>query len=141
MICPTKESLSESLGTLNFAGRMANLEIHLAKTETVDDMFDKKTQIDFYKNNEIDDSQFIKELKIKNEIIENQKTRIESLENMIINLFKQIKNKKHEEIFLLEKQLFNIKMGKNVIENVNKTKTSLDDINIEDEFFKEYLND
>jgi centromeric protein E len=106
MLSPTKECLSESLGTLNFAGRLSNLEIHLAKTEICENFNElsfKSEKINFYElQKEIDHS--------RNEIINNQKERIKCLESMIINLLKQTKDKKQEEMFLLEKQLFEIKI-------------------------------
>lgn len=118
MISPTAECLTESLGTINFAGRLSNLEVHLAKTEECDLEKLNNEKIDFYK---IQTEQKLKELeeltekvifkqKSNENIIEQQKKRIESLEETILTLLKKTKDKRQEEAFLLEKQMYKMKL-------------------------------
>lgn len=121
MICPIKECLSESLGTINFAGRLSNLDVHLAKTE-IDLTANKVDSLDFYKFQEVAKlkeleeitERVIKQQKINDEIIKQQKLRILGLEETVISLLKQIKDKKQEETFILEKQLFQIRISENI---------------------------
>lgn len=122
MICSTQDSLSESLGTINFAGRLSNLNVHIAKTEDCVSSDTKICKVDFYKIQteeklrELEEltEKVIKRQKLKDMVIECQRERIESLEEMIKNLLKQINDKKREEVFLLEKQLYRMKISEEV---------------------------
>ncbi|ELA42728.1 uncharacterized protein VICG_00043 [Vittaforma corneae ATCC 50505] len=103
MIDSRKECLSESLSTLGFAARLANLEIKANETK-IDEIKSKNTSVDFYKMSST----------VNEEIIQIQRQRIEELERMVLTLLEDIENKPLSDAFVLEKQMYQIKLDSTI---------------------------
>lgn len=100
MISPSKSCVSESLNTLNFAARLSNLELKTINGVVKNDI--KKEGTDFYK------MQWSIEPELKKILTQ----RIEELEKMVLSLLDESPNQKISEIFVLERQMFNMKLKK-----------------------------
>lgn len=99
MINSAKECLSESLSTLGFAARLANLELKASETK-IDGNRPKDRDIDFYKMNSM----------ANEKTIQIQGQRIEELEKMVLALLADAENKPLADAFVLGKQLYQIKL-------------------------------
>jgi centromeric protein E len=110
MIGSTHECLSESLSTLNFAARLANLDLKANETSIIENKANNEN-IDFYKINEFQN----------NKIVEIQQQRIQDLEKMLIRVLDEIKSESLSDIFILEKQMYKIKYENAVNKTENGT--------------------
>lgn len=94
MISTDRTSLEESLSTLSFAASLGQIKLKSAK-------------IEFEKQNNHNENKEIERLKELRELYEN---RIASLEKTVQNLLSMSPNKLISEIFVLEKQMFNMQI-------------------------------
>lgn len=96
-ISSLKECLPESISTLNFAARISNLKL---KTEEKIKKSDTSEECNTIKLNKL------------NQIIEILKNRIDCLEKTVVDLLQKNSNKAVRDIFVLEKQMFNMILAK-----------------------------
>lgn len=97
-ISSLKECLSESLSTLGFAARISNLKLKNQTREAK-----KKHPSDEIVNDTINRL---------NQIIEIMKNRIDGLEKTVVDLLHRSSNRSIKDIFVLEKQMFNMILSK-----------------------------
>lgn len=110
MINPSKSCISESLNTLNFAARLSNLDLKTINTLMKKE--DTKGSIDFYRMNSNTNPELLNILT----------QRIDDLEKMVSKLLEESPNQKLSEIFVLEKQMFKLKLKK--VNNEEDTEAS-----------------
>jgi len=96
-ISSLRKSVQESISTLNFAARVSNLELKTERSDAdlVPISGQNKTNSDHLKYDKI---------------INLYKTRIENLENLIVSLLEKNPNQTTSEIYILEKQMFNLSL-------------------------------
>ncbi|EPR77780.1 Kinesin related motor protein [Spraguea lophii 42_110] len=108
MISPTKQCINETISTLNFASRLLQIKMKGVEEKSNRGLLSNnvkkcncdKKKIDFYN---IQDSEIYRE----NTLL---KRRIQSLENMISSLLKTSNCKRTKDIYLLEKNVFNLQL-------------------------------
>ncbi|ELQ74795.1 Kinesin-like protein [Trachipleistophora hominis] len=131
MISPDRKCLDESISTLNFASRLCQIEMRnrtysskQLQTEPVIcdncrrelNRKDRKISVDeITDSSSAEDFTLMNPEKVKNknsaeQIIQLQNKRIHSLESMIITLLGQNPSQRENEIFTLEKNMFNLQL-------------------------------
>lgn len=111
MINPEDENLSESLSTLNFASRLSNIKMNFKKEKLVDfdNIMEEKCLCTQKKETKTSNTYELGKIRLENDVL---KKRIKNLELIICKVIENFPSSNIEEIFLIEKNLFEIEMGR-----------------------------
>lgn len=104
-ISPAKECLQESLSTLNFAARLSNLKLRAAETRET-----KGTDAKHVEHGAPGACEGGLGSSMSTKMVDLYRKRVESLETAVLALLEKSPDEKSLEIYILEKQMFNLNL-------------------------------